>query len=276
MTLSIKKAFKNIFADKEFWAKYAVLLILSFCLGFLNFTMMAKNYLLFVPAVAVAVMSSCLFNGYEIQYIKSLMNDKNAKMPEWNDNIWNFFLIGLKYFTAILLVGIVCSAIVIVLMMFAVIAAYILHYPILLKILSRTLFIIIEIVAIILTQGFIYLFIESNYEITSLFNFKKLFSYFGVTYFTSTAMCINLLVIIAIIATITTANIRYALLYLIPLIISPVFNLGMDNIRAQAYRAIKNNKKISFLSFILYTISAILIVAILIIAVVKTGAFNSK
>ena len=133
MTVSIKDAFKNVFSDKEFITKYTYLLVLSFCLGLLNFTLLAKNYAILPVAFIFAIFASVINYGYDIEYIKSLMDNEQAKMPEWTDNITKFFMLGLKYMAAVLLIGIVFSVILTIFMLLGMVSAYILHQPFLMK-----------------------------------------------------------------------------------------------------------------------------------------------
>lgn len=263
MSVSIKKSFGNIFSDKSFIEKYSNLVILSFACGFLNFVILAKNYSLLIPAIFLAAIAVVFNFGYDLTYVKSMMVNINSELPLWNGNFKKFFILGLKWIAAILLICFIFDIVLVFFMILVSIFAMLLHYKSVVLMMPKILFIVSEIFAIIFMQGLIYLFLDSNEAIASLFNLKKLFSYFSVNYFTSVAGTSIFILFNAILSTLATIKLEYALWYIVPLLIAPLFKLVNDNLMAQAYVANKNNEKTSWTILVLYLIMAILLCILL-------------
>ncbi len=264
MTISIRKAFKNIVKDKDFLPKYTVLIILSFGCGLLSFALLAKNQQVMVPSLIIAIIASCFALGYDIEYTKLLIKKDDADLPNWSK--WaEYFGIGLKYIWAIILLGITILTAII---MFAAIGTLLTlkvksHMAIVIHT-SYALLIVIEILMAFCSIGFTYLFIESEYNILSLFNIKKLFGYISRNYFTALFGMAMLASINGVFATLTTAKIKYALLYIIPLMIAPFLRMISNNMIAQAYTANQNNEKSPLWKILLFGLTAIIMFVIII------------
>ncbi len=73
-----------------------------------------------------------------------------------------------------------------------------------------------------------------------------------------------------VLATVTTIKIKYALFYIIPLLLAPFFRLITNNLIAQAYNADKNNETGSVLRLILYAVTG----TVLIISILAVGTIG--
>lgn len=242
MSVNIVKAFKNVLSDEDFLSKYTILVVLSFCSGLMAFAVLAKNNDLLLPSLILAVAAAIISFGYDIQYIKDLIKDENAKMPEWS-NIGEYILCGTKCFGAILIFALAVIGIII---SFTVLVALLasLFKPLILLIFIPLLFLfIIEIFTVLASVGFMYAFIESDMNLLSLFDFKKVCSYFSVNYFTVLFITGAFAIFNGILGSLTTINIKYSLLYIIPLMLAAFFRMGINNMIAQAYRANRDNEK---------------------------------
>ena len=244
MAVSIGKSIANVFSDKDFLPKYTVLVVLSFCVGLLTFVSIAENYVwlpVAIPLYLIAVVISC---GYDIKYIKELINNENSKMPSWSSkNIKEFLIIGVKYFlAAIIFIFIITPILSLPIFIFS---SYIkIHSYLILLALVFLFFALVTIAyLLIFFPAIIYTFINTDYDVLAFFNIKKNCSYFSVNYFTAllAIMCLNLPV--TYMAHTTTLRLRYALLYIIPLMIVPIFRMFNCNLMAEAYTSKINNEK---------------------------------
>lgn len=269
MAVSIRKAFKNVLSDEDFLSKYAVLVVLSFCNGLLTFALLAKNYMWILPALALSITATVIAFGYDLKYIRSLIDDENAKMPEWS-GILEYTLNGIKYLGAVMLFAMATSMILIIPMLVVAILAVISKVFLILMSIPVLLFILVELYVCIASIGFVYVFLDSDMDICSLFNFKKIFSYFSINYFTALFTVGTLALCNALLGGAATINIKYALLYLIPLMLAPFLRMGINNIIAQAYNSNKNEEKGSlakmFGYLLLFIVAAILLIFVSILS----------
>lgn len=243
MAVSIRKSFANIFGDREILPKYTVLVILSFCVGLLTFVFMAKNYMWLPVAVPLYFIASILATGYDIKYVKELMNNENSKMPHWTkENFVEFFSIGIKYLIATIILFLIIFSIIVIPII--IIGSLYKMYNLLISLLIVPLLIATAIFMYLLIcfPGIIYTFINNNYDILTFFNIKKNCSYFSVNYFISLFAIMCLALPISFIAQCTTVRLRYALFYIIPLMIAPIIRMVFCNLMSQAYRANNNNE----------------------------------
>ena len=238
MSVSMRAAFSNVLKDKDFLSKYTILVLLSFCNGLAVYASLAKNYALFIPAVAIATLASILAFGYDFAYIKNLISNKDVDMPEWTwGNLGDYSLTGVKYFAAVLLLAMSVGVIILIPVLITLILGAINKFMLVFIIIPFFILMLIELFVCIASQGFVYSFIDTNYDILALFRFKKICSYFSVNYFTALFAFGCLALLNGILATATTSSLRYALFYIIPLLLAPFLRMGINNLMAQAYRA---------------------------------------
>ncbi len=254
MTVSLRAATKNVIKDKDFLSKYFVLVILSFIVGLTFFASYAKNYALLIPSSALAMIASIIMCGYDFKYMGVLIQDKDANLPEW-DNWGTLLTTGLKFFGAIFLLA---FAIIAVTLAAAILAGLTSIFS---KTVALALLIAIGIINIIIcicllmaTPALIYNFIDTDYNLLSVFNFKKLCGYLSINYFSAYFIGLFIAVIVSIFASATTIRAEYVLLYIIPLLIAPFVRMINDNLLIQAYTANKNSEKGSIAKLALYFI----------------------
>lgn len=243
MAVSMRAAFSNVLRDKDFLSKYTILVLLSFCNGLAVYASLAKNYTLLIPAIAISTLASILAFGYDFTYIKNLILNKDANMPEWTwGNIGEYSLTGVKYLAAVLLLAMSVGIIMLIPILLILILGAISKFMLVLLIIPFFILMLIELFVCIASQGFVYSFIDTNCDILALFKFKRVCSYFSVNYFTSLFAFGCLAIFNGILATVTTSSIRYALFYIIPLLLAPFLRMGINNLMAQAYRAKRDSE----------------------------------
>lgn len=251
MAVSITKSFKNVINDKDFLSKYTILVVLSFCNGLLSFALLAKNYVWVFPSLVLSLLATIITIGYDLKYVQNLIENEDSPMPEWS-GIGEFIIVGLKYLGALLLFLIAAIVIIFIPVCLVAILAMIEKTLIILMLIPLLLMVIFEIYVCIAAQGFVYSFLDSEQDLLSLFNIKKIASYFSINYFISLFIVFFLSLLLALLGTCTTLNIKYELLYIIPLMLAPVVRMGINNLVAQAYRANKNNEAGSILKMFAY------------------------
>ena len=256
MAISIRNSIKNIFSDEDFITKYSILVVLSFICGLVVFATLAHNKPLIIPTTILATLAGCVTLGYDITYLKTLIEKEDAKLPEWN-RFFEYLNTGLRFVCAILLLVAAIMGGILILTILGKILSYNIKALMLLFYSILTLAVIgFEIFLLFCGIGFMYMFIESDYNITSVFNIKKLYNYFSTNYFIALFAMVTISGINGILATLTTIKIRYALFYIIPLLLAPFFRLITNNLIAQAYNADKNNETGSVWRLIFYAITA--------------------
>ena len=251
MAVSVCKGFRNVINDKDFWSKYTILVILSFCNGLLSFALLAKNYIWVLPALILSLLATIIALGYDLKYIQKLIANENSPMPEWS-GIGEIFLTGLRYLGAIFLFSMAVGIIILIPVFLVAILAMIEKTLIVLMVIPLVLMCILELYVCLCAQGFIYVFLDSQEDILSLFNIKKIFSYFSINYFTALFIGCFFALLNSILGTCATIQMKYALLYIIPLMIAPVLRMGINNYVAQAYRANRDGEKGSLLKMFAY------------------------
>ena len=271
VAISLIDAFKQVFKDKNFMPTYTVLVILSFCCGLLFFATLAKNTPLIFPSIILAICALCLSEGFHLQYFKSLVTTQDKNMPNFKD-VGCYAMTGIKFLAA---TTILCLTILpltifstIFVLLFSVISKPAMHLALLF---STFIFLIIEIFILICIPAFIYVFTDTDEDVVSFLFIKKLCGYFSCNYFSALFLIAFISALNGVISVATTVNIKYALLYIIPLMITPIIRLGADNILAQAYCANKNSEKGSVGRMIFYLFSAFVIMFILFYFAAKTG-----
>lgn len=252
MSINIKEAFINPFRDKNFIQKYSVLLILSFCCGILGFAIIAHNYSYIKPILILAILAAVTNLGYDLEYIKSLIKNENTELPEWKD-FFKYMLSGSKFSLAIILLVSVCVGIV--LGLFILFGIFIYKKTLLLVLAAHIalgILTVIEIIMVFASMSYIYVYIDSNDDIFSVFNVKKVFSNFSANYFTALFASLTFTLINGLLGSIAMINIKYALFYIIPLIITPIIKLVSDNLAAQAYLRNKNFESGSVIKTVIF------------------------
>ncbi|MBR6099376.1 DUF4013 domain-containing protein [bacterium] len=269
MAVSTRSAFKNIFKDKDFLSKYSVLVVLTFAMGLMTFIMVAKNYDLLPIAIPLYFLAMIFDYGYHLKYIQNLMNDENALLPDWSKP-GDIFITGIKFITAILMLAMPIIAVFLVLLVSVAMLSTVSKAFLVLLIIPFFLFAIVEIVLILAGPGFLFAYLEQNEDLFALYNLKKVFSYFSINYFTALFAILSLSVILGFMGSCTMVSLKYALFYIIPLLLAPIFRLSFNNLIGQAYCANKRDEKGSALAlfgyigeFILLLITYFIIVIIL-------------
>lgn len=265
MAVSLRKAFKNVLSDGDFLSKFAILIVLSFCNGLLTFALIARNYGWLIPAAVLSVIATIIGFGYDFKYIKNLIDNENSEMPEWS-GIGEFFITGTKYVAAVMLFAMAVGLILFVPIVLFACLSFISKVFFILMMLPFFLCILFEIYICFASLGMVYVFLDSDMDILSLFNFKKIFSYFSVSYFVALFAVGALAFGNGLLGSIATINLKYALLYIIPLIIAPFLRMINNNLIAQAYNANKNNEKGSVGKLFIY-LALIIIITILFVLV---------
>ncbi len=258
MSVSLRAAIKNIAKDKDFLSKYLILVILSFTVGLTFFASYAKNYALVIPSSALGMLASIILCGYDFRYLKKLINNTDANLPEWN-NFGELLITGLKFFGTVFLLAVAIIAVVLVLTILSGLTVFIskgLAFSLLIGV--GVLNIIICACLLAYTPAIIYNFIDTDYDLAAIFNFKKLSSYFSRNYFSAFFAGGFVAILVSIFAIITTAKPEYVLLYIIPLMIAPIVRMINDNLLIQAYTANKANEKGSAVKLILYFILSLI------------------
>jgi len=244
MAVSIRKATRDIFKDKDFLSKYTVLVILAFCVGLLSFAMIAKNNMWILVSLPFYILAGIILNGYYIKYTHNLMDNENSGLPSIvKENLLEYFPIGLRYFIATAAFLAINSLAVISLMILISFLAKIYNLLIVLIILPIIYEIVLLLYIFVGLPGLIYNFIESNYSILSFFEIKKVLSHLSVNYFISLFYLSILNLGIFFMTQCSIMRIRYALLLIIPLMLSPIVALITDNLMAQAYRSNKTSEE---------------------------------
>ena len=242
MTVSTRNAIQNVFKDKDFLSKYSILVVLSFAMGLITFISVAKNYDLLPFALPVYLLALIFDYGYHLKYVQSLMKDENAVMPEWSKP-GDIFITGIKFISAILLFATPILTVFLVLFGLIALLTTVSKAFMVLLIIPFFLFIVIEIFMLVGGPGFIFTYIEQNEDFFAFFNLKKVFSYCSVNYFISIFAILSLSVILGGVSSCTLVRVKYALLYIIPLMLAPIFRLCFNNLIAQAYWGNKRNEK---------------------------------
>lgn len=256
MAISIRNSIKNIFNDKDFTAKYSILVVLSFICGLFVFATLAHNKPLIIPTAILATLAGCTTVGYDITYLKALMEKEDAKLPEW-DKFFEYFNAGLKFlFALLLLAASIMGAVLLLTFLGKILLGNIKIIMIIFFTLLNLLALGFEIYLLFCGIGFLYVFIESDYSIISVFNLKKIYNYFSTNYFIALFAMVTIAGINGVLATLTTIRIKYALFYIIPLLIAPFLRLITNNLIAQAHIADKNNESGSVWKLILYIATA--------------------
>ncbi len=241
MAVSIRKSFANVFSDSEILSKYTALVILSFCTGLLTFVLLGKNYTWLPIATPLYFLAAIIAGGYDIKYVKELINNEDARMPDWSkENLLEFFYIGAKYFIATMIFFLIITPVIFLPIIFISLLYKTYPYLILLIIIPILLAIVTALYFFICFPGIIYTFINTDNDLLTFFNVKKICSYFSVNYFTSIFAIVCLNIPVYFMAQCSTIRLKYALFYIIPLMLAPIIRMVFCNLMSQAY--ISNNK----------------------------------
>ena len=253
MSISIKCAAQKVFKDKSFGVNLLFLVILSFLNGLFTFAILAKNIALYIPTFFAAAFASIVMIGYDITYMRNLFNDKDAELPHWKQ-ISKFFSTGFKYtISIILLIMSIYIPLLFILVGYSFFKFSALS-PLIIILGTYIIIAVIEVLIITLSLAVTFAFVESEDNILEVFNFKKVFGYINTNYFSALFAVGIFGVIHNILTKLSIANIKYAIIYIVPLIIFPIFRLIIDNIAAQAYHAQKDNEKASAKTILIYLI----------------------
>ena len=170
MAISIRNSLKNIFNDEDFVTKYSILVVLSFLCGLVVFAALAHNKPLIIPTIILATLAGCVTLGYDITYLKALIEKEDAKLPEWS-RFFEYLNTGLKFVCAILLLAAAIMGGILILTILGKILSYNIKILMILLYSALTLITIgVEIFLLFCGIGFMYMFIEADYSITSVFN----------------------------------------------------------------------------------------------------------
>lgn len=280
MSVGIIKAFKNMCSDNTFLQKYTVLVVLSFCAGLFYFAYISKNTPYIYPTLFIAIMSYIISVGYDLFYIRDLLENEEAKLPEWKcfGDISN---LGLRFTTGILLFGLAFISLMVFLYVSGAILGGILSVAAGTKIVGYSiilfvslLVVAIEIFMIVSAIAFICEFLNNGNSICTFFKWNKVFKYFNRNYFLALFAIIMMSSFNAIIAACTTISLKYILLYIIPLMLAPIIRLGADNLIAQHIHSSISEDKSVIPRLIVYILASLLFLVISAFIYFKTGMLN--
>ena len=261
MSVSLRDAFRRVFKEECFLPNYTALVVMSFCSGLLYFAMRAKNIPYILPSVVLAIAALILSEGYHLKYFKAITSEVQPTMPDWKK--FGFYgLTGLKFFAASIILGMVFTSVIMILITILLVFGLFLKSAMSAMFLAFAVIVGIgEMLICLCMPAFVYVFTDMDESVTSFLFLNKVFKNFSCSYFVALFLIAVLSSLNAILAVLTTINIKYVLLYIIPLMITPFLRLVSDNIMAQAYIANKNGQKDSAGKMIIYMFLAVAVIA---------------